>query len=93
MINIQKGTKDMLPKDSFKWQRVREVMLELARKYNLKEIYIGDINAELMNTYRIVRDDIDALITTLLRLQNEFVRLDTDARRIYYNDKYRFSRA
>lgn len=38
MINIQKGTKDMLPKDSFKWQRVREVMLELARKYNLKEI-------------------------------------------------------
>ncbi len=38
MINIQKGTKDMLPKDSFKWQKVREVMMELARKYNLKEI-------------------------------------------------------
>ena len=38
MINIQKGTKDMLPKDSYKWQKVREVMLELARKYNLKEI-------------------------------------------------------
>ena len=38
MINIQKGTKDMLPKDSYKWQKVREVMMELARKYNLKEI-------------------------------------------------------
>lgn len=38
MINIQKGTKDMLPKDSYKWQKVREIMLELARKYNLKEI-------------------------------------------------------
>ena len=38
MINIQKGTKDMLPKDSYKWKRVREVMQELARKYNLKEI-------------------------------------------------------
>jgi len=38
MINIQKGTKDMLPKDSYKWQKVREVMLELSRKYNLKEI-------------------------------------------------------
>lgn len=38
MINIQKGTKDMLPKDSYKWSRVREVMNELARKYNLKEI-------------------------------------------------------
>ena len=38
MINIQKGTKDMLPKDSYKWQRVRDVMQELARKYNLREI-------------------------------------------------------
>jgi len=38
MINIQKGTKDMLPKDSYKWQRVRDVMNDLARKYNLKEI-------------------------------------------------------
>lgn len=38
MINIQKGTKDMLPKDSYKWARVREVASELARKYNLKEI-------------------------------------------------------
>lgn len=38
MINIQKGTKDMLPKDSYKWNRVWQVMKELARKYNLKEI-------------------------------------------------------
>ena len=38
MINIQKGTKDMLPKDSYKWQKVRSVIMELARKYNLKEI-------------------------------------------------------
>lgn len=38
MINIQKGTKDMLPKDSYKWQKVREVLVELCRKYNLKEI-------------------------------------------------------
>jgi len=38
MINIIKGTKDMLPADSYKWQKVREVMNSLARKYNLKEI-------------------------------------------------------
>ena len=38
MINIQKGTKDMLPKDSYKWQKVRDVLVELSRKYNLKEI-------------------------------------------------------
>jgi len=38
MINIPKGTKDMLPKDSYKWQKVREIVNELSRKYNLKEI-------------------------------------------------------
>ena len=38
MINIPKGTKDMLPKDSYKWQKVRHVVEEIARKYNLKEI-------------------------------------------------------
>lgn len=38
MINIPKGTKDMLPKDSYKWQKVREIAEMLAKKYNLKEI-------------------------------------------------------
>lgn len=38
MINICKGTKDVLPKDSYKWQVVRSVANTLADKYNLKEI-------------------------------------------------------
>ena len=38
MINIPKGTKDQLPKDSYKWQKIREVVMSLSRKYNLKEI-------------------------------------------------------
>lgn len=38
MINIPKGTKDILPKESFKWHKVYDVTRLLARKYNLKEI-------------------------------------------------------
>lgn len=38
MINIPKGTKDVLPSESYKWQKVQEVAYDLARKYNLKEI-------------------------------------------------------
>ncbi len=38
MINIPKGTKDVLPSESYKWQKVQEVAYGLARKYNLKEI-------------------------------------------------------
>lgn len=38
MINICKGTKDILPKDSYKWQIVRDNAERIAKKYNLKEI-------------------------------------------------------
>ncbi len=38
MINIPKGTKDILPKDSYKWQIIRNVANNIADKYNLKEI-------------------------------------------------------
>ena len=38
MINIPKGTKDVLPADSYKWQYVEGVARETARLINLKEI-------------------------------------------------------
>jgi len=38
MINIPKGTKDILPSESYKWQKVREVVAEIKKRYNLKEI-------------------------------------------------------
>ncbi len=63
------------------------VLFDILSKYNLKEIYISDINAELINTYCIIRDDIDALIEMLLRLQNDFIPLDTDSRKVYYMQK------
>ncbi len=63
------------------------VLSDILSKYNLKEIYISDINAELINTYCIIRDDIDALIEMLLRLQNDFIPLDTDSRKVYYMQK------
>ena len=38
MISIPKGTKDVLPADSYKWQYVEEKAREIARLYNLREI-------------------------------------------------------
>ena len=68
------------------------VLFDVLSKYDLKEIYISDINAELINTYRIIRDSIDALIEILLHLQNDFVPLDTDERKKYYiNKRERFN--
>ena len=38
MINIPKGTKDVLPSESYKWQYVEGVARDIAEKFNLKEI-------------------------------------------------------
>ncbi len=38
MINVPKGTKDVLPSESYKWQYVEKKAREVARRFNVKEI-------------------------------------------------------
>ena len=63
------------------------VLFDILSKYDLEAVYISDINAELVNAYRIVRDDIDALIGMLTVMQSEFVPMNTENRKAYYMAK------
>lgn len=63
------------------------VLFDILSKYDLKEVYISDINAELINAYRIIRDNIDVLISMLATMQSEFVPMDTEHRKAYYLSK------
>ena len=63
------------------------VLFDILGKYDLEEVYISDINPELINTYRIVRDDIDALIRLLNVMQKDYIPLNTDNRKTYYMKK------
>ena len=63
------------------------VLFDILNKYHLKEIYISDINAELINTYHIIRDNIDSMLHILSIIQNEFISMDTDNRKAYYLKK------
>lgn len=63
------------------------VLFDILNKYDLEEIYISDINAELINTYRVIRDNIDTLIEMLYAIQNDFIPMDTDNRKKYYIEK------
>ena len=38
MINIPKGTKDVLPQDAYKWHYLEDTAREVARLYNIREI-------------------------------------------------------
>ena len=63
------------------------VLFDILSKYDLEEVYISDINSELINTYRIIRDDIDGLVSILEVMQNEFIEKDTVERKSYYISK------
>lgn len=63
------------------------VLFDILNKYELEAVYINDSNAELINAYCIVRDDVNALIEALRTMQNEFLPMSTEERKAYYTDK------
>lgn len=63
------------------------VLFDILSKYDLREVYISDINTELINTYCMVRDNLDELTEMLYAMQNAFLPLDTDKRKEYYIQK------
>ncbi len=63
------------------------VLFDVLSKYYLEEIYISDINAELINTYVIIREHIEELIALLNKYQSEYVPLETEYRKSYYTAK------
>lgn len=63
------------------------VLFDILAKCDLKEIYISDINVELINSYAMIRDNVDDLIEILYSLQNEYLPLNMEQRKSYYTKK------
>lgn len=60
------------------------VLFNVLSNFELDEVYISDTNAELIGTYKALRDDVDALISLLTTIQNEYIPLNNDPRKEYY---------
>ena len=57
------------------------VLFDILSKYELDEVYISDINAELINTYRAIRDDVDGLINFLKPMEEKFIPIEIEERK------------
>lgn len=53
-------------------------------KYNFEELYISDINSELINAYTAIKQNVNALIERLSEMQMTFLPLNDNGRKYYY---------
>ena len=63
------------------------VLFDILSKYKLDEVYISDKNLELINTYKSIRDNIDILIKSLKEMEEQYIPLNNEDRKIYYYEK------
>ncbi len=63
------------------------VLFDLLSKYKFKEVFINDINLELTNTYKIIKNNVWSLIKLLEKYQNEFIPFDSENRKKYFYSK------
>ena len=61
------------------------VMFWILQAYpNIEHAVINDINQELICTYRVIKEDVDALIEKLAAIQAEYIPMNAEGRKDYF---------
>ena len=68
------------------------VFFDIVSKHEFKEILINDINFELVNTYRQIKENVDVLIEKLGLLQEEYLSASSEKRsEMFYEKRNEFN--
>lgn len=60
------------------------LFFNILSKYDFEELYISDINPELINAYQVIKNNVDRLIERLHEMQMLFLPMDENGRKYYY---------
>ncbi|QJR44460.1 Dam family site-specific DNA-(adenine-N6)-methyltransferase [Mycoplasma miroungirhinis] len=63
------------------------VLFDILNSYNLKEIYISDVNNELINVWKTIQINVEPLIFILKKMEDEYINLDDAKRKEYFYQK------
>jgi len=68
------------------------VLFDILSNFDMNEIYISDINRELILTYKTIRDNISDLVSCLKVLEDSYLSANDDKRKeTYYNNRILFN--
>jgi len=68
------------------------VLFDILSNYQMREVYISDINRELILTYTAIRNNIGELISYLKYLEESYLPANDEKRRnLYYQNRARFN--
>ncbi len=69
------------------------VLFDILNKFELEKIYISDVNLELLNCYKVIKEKVQELINELKRFENEFlVKVKEDRKEYYYTKREQFNK-
>ncbi len=60
------------------------LLFNILSKFDFEQIYIGDINSELINAYKVIQNDVDELVAKLTEMQLLFLPMDENGRKYFY---------
>ena len=60
------------------------VLIDILQNYKVKEAYAFDINENLINSYNIIKNNVNELIYNLEILEKEYFGLEKEARKEYF---------
>ena len=60
------------------------LLFNVLSKFDFEQMYISDINAELINAYIAIKNNVDKLISKLAEIQLMFLPMDENGRKYFY---------
>ncbi len=63
------------------------LLFELIKEYKFEEVYINDNNKELINAYKVVKNECNLLIFELSDLENFYNNLSEEEQQLFYYEK------
>lgn len=60
------------------------VLIDILQKYDIQEVYAFDINIDLINSYNIIKNNVEELINKLKQMETEYLQLGQEERKNYF---------